>query len=252
LHRNGDQPIQLVVGRTGQQRFGPEVILARRMTIEQPSKERDERDSLELRAASRVFAVITRAEQRLEAVRVAKRLGRERRDHLAETDITLGERIRLALRAQEDRADDRGSPSDGHDDDRADIADVERGARVLQERVVRRVGDEHRVTGLERPLELRVTIEVDDEVPDGRVFVARDEPHFRITAREVDRAAIQAEGLAQLAGDGLQNVYEMERGRNVLQDVDDRDELITLALKLRDPLPQLGRLRLRLGIALDR
>ena len=57
---------------------------------------------------------------------------------------------------------------------------------------------------------------------------------------------------SELAGDRLQNVYEMERGRDVLQDVDYRDELITLALQLRDLLLQPGGLRVGWGIALDR
>ena len=73
-----------------------------------------------------------------------------------------------------------------------------------------------------------------------------------VAASEIDRAAIEPERFAQLAGDRLQNVYEMQRGRDVLENVDNRDELVTLALQLRDPLLQPGGLRVRGGIAFDR
>ena len=252
LHGNGNQPIQLVIRCPRKQRLGPEVVFACGVPVEQATEERDQRNPLELRAAARFLPIVVRAEQGLEAVRVAQRFRGERRDHLTEANVALGERLGLTLRAQEDGADDGGPPSNRHHDDRAHVTEIECRPRILQHGIVRRVGDEHRVARLERSLELRVPIQIDDEVPDRRVFVARDQPDLGVSAGQVDRAPIERERLAELAGDRLQNVYEMERGRNVLQDVDDRDELITLALKLRDPLPQLGRLRLRLGIALDR
>ena len=226
------------------------MIFARRVAIEQPAQERDERNPLELRPTTRILAIIIRAQQRLEPMRVAQCLRRERRDHLTEPDIALRKRLRLALRAKEDRADDRRSPPNRHDDDRTHVAHIERGARRLQHRIIRRIWNEHRVAGLERALELRIAIEIDDEISDRRIFVTRHESHVGVSAREIDRAAIKPERFAELAGDRLQNVYEMQRGRDVLQDVDYRDELITLALELRDPLLQPG--GLRMGIMPDR
>ena len=228
------------------------MILAGRVPVEQPAQERDERDALELRATSRVLPVVARAKQRLEPVRVAECLCRQRRDDLTEANIALGERLGLALGPEEDRADDRRAPSNRHDDDRAHVAHVECGARVLEHRVVRRVRNEHRIAGLERPLELRVALEVHHECPTGRVLVAGPEADVSVAASQIDRATIQAERLAQLAGDRLENVYEVEGRRDVLQDVDDGDELVTFAFQLRDPLLQPGGLRIRWGIALDR
>ena len=94
------------------------------------------------------------------------------------------------------------------------------------------VGDEHRLARVERALQLGIAIEVDDEVPDRRILVARDEPNLVLFAGEEDRAAIEAERVAQLAGDRLENVDEVKRGRDFLQDVDDGDEVVALALKL--------------------
>ncbi len=51
-------------------------------------------------------------------------------------------------------------------------------------------------------------------------------------AGQKDRAPVEAERLAQLAGDRLQNVDEMERGGDFLEDVDDGDEVVALALQL--------------------
>src|SRR5438128_1651395 len=123
------------------------MIFARGVTVEQTPEERDERNALELRTAAGILAVIVRAEQRLEAVRVAKRFRGQRRNDLAETNVTVGERVRLSLGAEEDRADHRRAPTDWHDDDRADVPHVERGTGVLQQGVVRRVRNEHRVPG---------------------------------------------------------------------------------------------------------
>ena len=228
------------------------MIFAGGVAVEQPPQECDERDALELRAPTRFLAIIAGPQQRLEAMGVAKRLRRERSDHLAEADVALGERLGLPLGPQEDRADDGRPRTDRDDDDRSHVAQVERRACVLQHRIVRRVGNEHGVARLERALELWITIEVDDEIPDRWILVAGHEAHIGVAAREIDRAAIEPECFAELPGDRLQNVYEVERGRDVLQNVDNRDELITLALQLRDPLLQPGDLRVRRGIALDR
>jgi hypothetical protein len=228
------------------------VVFASGIAVEETAQKCDERDPLELGAAARVFAVVVRTEQRLEPVSVAERLRGERRDHLAEAHVALRERLGLALGAEEDRTDDGRPPSNRHHDDRPHVPHVQRGTGVLQHWVVRRVGNEHRVARLERPLELRVAIQVDDEVPDRRILIARDQSDIRVAPGEVDRAAIEPERFAELARDRLQNVYEVERGRDVLQDVDDGDELVTLALQLRDPLLQPGDRRVGRGIALDR
>ena len=222
------------------------------VAVEEAAQKRHECDTLELRPTARILTVIVRPEQRFESVCVAQRLGRERRDHLTEPDIALRERLRFPFRAQKDGADDGGTPSNGNDHDRPHVAHIERGPRVLQHRVVRRVGDEHRVAGFERARELGIAIQVDHEVPDRWILVAGHESDVGVAAGEVDGAAIEPERLAELAGDRLQNVYEMERGRDVLQDIDDGDELITLALQLRDPLLQPGGLRIRWGRAFDR
>ena len=228
------------------------MVFARRIAIEQATEERHECYALELRAATRLLAIVVGAEQGLEPMRVPQRFRRQRRDDLTEPNVALGERLRLTLRPEEDRADDRRPPPNRHDDDRAHVANIERRPRVLEHWIVRRIRDEHRVARLECPLELRVPIEVDDEVPDRRILVARDEAHIGVTAGEVDRASIEPERLTELASDGLENVYEMQRRRNVLEDVDNGDELVTLALKLRDPLLQPGGLRSRRGITFDR
>ena len=228
------------------------MILAGSVAVEQSAQERYQRDALELRATPRLLSIVARPEQRLEAMRVAQGLRRERRDHLAEANVTLGERLGLPLRSQEDCADNRRPPTDRNDDDRSHVAHVERRACVLQHRIVRRVGDEYGVARLERAFELRIAIQVDDQVPDRWVLVAGYEADIGVAAREIDRAAVEPERFAQLAGDRLQNVYEMQRGRDVLQNIDDGDELVTLALQLRDPLLQPGDLRGRRGIVLDR
>jgi hypothetical protein len=143
-------------------------------------------------------------------------------------------------RPKEDCADDCAFPPDRHDDDRADVPHCERRLDALKHRLVGRVGDEHRLPGLEGALELRVTIEVDDEVADRRILVARDEPDFILLRREEDRAAVEPKGLTKLARDALENVDEVEGGGDLLEDVDDGRQLIALALQLGDASAQRG------------
>src|SRR6185437_1010374 len=109
-----------------------------------------------------------------------------------------------------------------------------------QRRLGSDVRNEYRLTRLEGALELRVAIEIDDEVADRRVLVASDEPHFVGVAGEEDRAAVQLERLAHLPRDRLEDVDEVERGRDVLQDVDDGEQMVALALQLGDPRPKVG------------
>src|SRR5690349_23625122 len=66
LHCDRHEPIQLVIGGTRQQRLCPEVILTRRVSVEQTAEERHEGNPLELRTAARLFAIVVRAEQGLE------------------------------------------------------------------------------------------------------------------------------------------------------------------------------------------
>src|SRR3569623_3781926 len=107
----------------GEQRFGPHVILGIGVAVEQAPYERDERDALQLAAALLLLLRLLSGEQRLEAVRVAERVRGERRDHLAETDVAVGERRGLALRAKKNCADHRPAPTNRHDDDRAHVAE---------------------------------------------------------------------------------------------------------------------------------
>ena len=231
MHRDAYEPVQLFARGFGQQALGPRLVVARRVAVEQSAEERHERDALKVAAFLRGERVLLVAHHRLEPVRVEQRLGRERRDDLAEADVRLGERLRIAVGTQEDRADRGRLPSNRQDDDRTDVARVELFADRLEVGVGGRVGNEHRVARVERPLQLGIAIEVDDEVPDRRILVAGDEADFVFLAGEEDRRAVEAERVAQLASDRLQNVDEMERGRDFLEDVDDRDEMVALALE---------------------
>ena len=136
-------------------------------------------------------------------MRIAKRLCRQRRDHLTETDIALGERLGLAFRPEEDRANDRRSPSNRDHHDRTYVAQIESRARRLQHRIICRIRNEHGVARLECALELGIAIEIDDKISNRRIFVAGDEAHVRVSAGEIDRAAIEPERFAELAGDRL-------------------------------------------------
>ena len=109
---------------------------------------------------------------------------------------------------------------------------------AAEHRVVGGIGDEHRFAALERALELRIPIEVDDEVADRRILVAGDEADFILVAGEEDCAAIESEGFAEFAGDGLEDVDEVERCGDFLEDVDDCREVVAFAGELRDAVAQ--------------
>ena len=68
-----------------------------------------------------------------------------------------------------------------------------------------------------------------------RIVVAGDEANLVGVAGEEDRAAVELERLAHLARDRLQNVDEVQRRRDVLQNVDDGEQVVALALQLGDP-----------------
>ena len=186
------------------------MVLGPAVALEQPPDEGEQRDSLQLSATLGVVAIVGAPHRRLEPLCVPQGLRRERCDHLTESHVAVGERIGIALGSQEDRADHRAPPADRHDHDRADVAKVEQRLDVREHRVVRRVGNEHRLARFERALELGVAIEVDDEIADRRILVARDEADIAGLAGEEDGAAVEAEGFAQLAGDRLENVYEVK------------------------------------------
>ena len=186
------------------------MLVAPRVPGEQASHEGDQRDALELGSALGLDRVFLVAKERLEAMRVAQRFRGERRHHLAEAHVRVRERFGVAVGAEEDRADHGALPPDRDDDDRPHVAHVERRLDAAQLRVVGGVGDEYRLAALERPLELRVPVQVDDQIPDRRILVARDEAYLVVRAGQEDRAPIEAERFPQFAGDRLEDVDEVE------------------------------------------
>ena len=231
------------------------MLVTARVAGEEPARECDERNALQVGPVARLRGVLLVAKQRLEPMSVSQCLGGERGHDLAEANVGIGERLGVAVGAQEDRADHRALPLDRHDDDRSHVSRAQRGLDAAERRVGGRIGNEHRLARLEGALELGVAIQIDDEVANRRILVAGDEPDFLVFAGEEDRAAIEPERLAQLAGDRLENVDEVKRGGDFLQDVDDRDEVVALALQLgyarAQPadliLSAIGARRLRLG-----
>ena len=240
LHGDGHQALELLVRRLRQKRLGPQMLLGLGIALEQTSQESQHGNALQVGGALRLRDIVLRAHERLEAVRIAQRLAGQRRDHLAEADVALGERVAIAFGAQKDGADHGALRLDRHDDDRADVARVEVTLHIAHHRVNGRVGNEHRLARFEGALQLRIAVQVDDQVPDGGILVAGDEPDLGVVAGEEDRGAVEAERLAQLARDGLQDVDEVQRRRDFLQDVDGRDQMVALTLKLGYPRFQTG------------
>ena len=143
-------------------------------------------------------------------MRVAESLGGEGGDDLDEAHVGVGESGAVAERAEENRADRHGPPRDRHDRNRLDAAIDQLALDVLERRVVRRVGNEHGLAALHRLLQLRVALQIDQVIADRGIFVGGDEPHLPPALfAEKDGAAVQPERLAELAGDGLQNVNEV-------------------------------------------
>ena len=105
MHRDAYEAVELFAGRFGQKTLGPRLVVARRVAVEKPPEERHERDALEVAAFLRGERVFLVAHHRLEPVRVEERLRRERRDDLAESDVRLGERLRVAIGSEKNRAD---------------------------------------------------------------------------------------------------------------------------------------------------
>jgi len=238
LHRHAHQSLQLLIRRLRQESLGPHVVLARRITIQEPTNIRDEGDALDLGSTLHLGCALLGSHQRLEPVRVAEGLRRERRNHLTEMNVGVGEGLGVPLRTKEDRPDHRALPLNRHDDDGAHVPRVERRLHRPEHRIRRGVGDEHRLLRLERPLQLRIAIQVDDQIADRGILVAGDESDLVLLAGEEDGAAVQAERVAELPRDALQDVDEMQRRRNLLENVDDGDEMIALLLQLGDAAPQ--------------
>ena len=102
---------------------------------------------------------------------------------------------------------------------------------MLQVGIVLRVGNEDDLAGVQGALELGVPSQIHDIVPDARVLVGRHEPRgLAALLAEEDGAPIEAEGLAELLGDGLQDVDEVQRARDLLQDIDRLAETAEAAL----------------------
>ena len=153
--------------------------------------------------------------------------------------------------AKEDRADDDVLKMQRHHHDRADVALLELRAHRLQRGIGDGVRNENRLAGVERPSQLRIPIDVHDQVADARVFVAGDEADLVLFTRQEDGAAIETEGVPDLARDGLQDVDEVQRDGDLLQQLDDGGEVIALSLDLSEPMPQL-RDFVRRGLPADR
>jgi hypothetical protein len=106
---------------------------------------------------------------------------------------------------------------------------------VPESGIVGDIGDEHCLPGLERALELGIPGQIHHIVADARILVARHQAH-RVAAalREEDRAAVQPERLAQAAGDRLDHVREVQRARDLLEDLHDREKVPLLLLECLD------------------
>ena len=138
------------------------------------------------------------------------------------------------LTAARDRSDHRATPSDGDHHYRAHVAKRKYQLRTLKHRLGARVGNENRLPTLEGTLELRIPLQVYDEVAQERILVRRHQPNIALFSQKEDRAAIQAERLAEAFGDGLQDVHEMKRRRDLGEYVDHGDQLVAFPLELRD------------------
>ena len=139
-----------------------------------------------------------------------------------------------------------------HDDDRTNISSIESRLDALKRRVARRIGNEDCLARIECAFQLRVPIEIDDQVANRGIFVAGDETDLVVFSGQKDRASIEPEGIAELSRDRLQDIDEVQRRRDFLQDVDDCDEVVPLPLQLGDASAQTGDLVIPAGLLLRR
>ena len=211
----------------------------RGIPVEQSAQEGDQRNTLQRGPPVALDLLRVGALEGAEPVGVAKRLGGERRDHLAEPDVALREWGGSPLGAQEDRANDVCPPTDRNDHDGAHVASVQRIPYALERRFTRCVGDEDGLSGLERALQFRVTAQVNDEVSQRGILEGRHHADFlgHVTG-QVDRASIEPEQVAQPLGDALQDLREVQRRAHLLEDVHRGRQLVPLARQLLDTLAE--------------
>ena len=184
----------------------------------------------------------------LVAVRVAQRLGGEGGDDLDESHVGVGKRRPVAERAQENRADGDAAPIDRHDRDRLDPAAQQIAAHVLETGIVGGIGDEHGLGAVDRALQLGIPLQIHEVVADRGIFVRGDEAYLLAAPLgEEDRAAIQSERFAQLARDGLQDVDEVQRPGDFLENLDHREQVLAFVLELGNPGRQPLTFRLAVG-----
>ena len=203
------------------------------VAVEEAPHERDERDPLQIGFPLHLRRFLLFTQQCLEAMSVSQRFRRERRYDLTKSYVRVGEWFRVAIGAQEYRTDGVRLPLNRYHDDGTDVPRVERALDAPEGRIIDRIRNEYRFSRFERALQLRISIEVDDQVANGGILVARHQPDFILLAREEDGAAIEAERFAQLARDSLENVDEVKGGGDLLEDVDDGRQVIAFALQLR-------------------
>lgn len=231
MHRHADETIQLFAGCFRQQAFRPGLIVTGRVAVQEAPEERDHGDTLQVTSPLGRCGVLLITHDRLEAMRVEQRFRGQRRDHLTEPNVRFRERLRVAIGSEEDGADRGGLPSNREHNDRANVARVELFLDRLELRIGSGVGDEDSVAGLEGALQFGITVEIDDQVSDGRVLVTGHEANLVLFAGQEDRGAVEPERIAEFSGDGLEDVDEVEGGGDLLQDVDDRNQVVALALE---------------------
>ena len=99
----------------------------------------------------------------------------------------------------------------------------------MKHRIVHGVCDKNRLTTLERLFQFGIAIEIHDKIPDRWIFITRHQSHFVALTREENRAAVETECFAELAGDGLQNINEMQRRADFLQNLHHGDQPVAFA-----------------------
>jgi len=200
-HGHADQPVDLLGAGFGEKPFTPRAF-ALTERIEQAAQEREQGDALQLHPLQLLARLVRALRQPLVAVGVAQALGGERGDDLHEAHVGVREGGAVAVGPQENRADRDRPPRDRDDGDRLHATIDQLALHVPQGRIVRRIGNEDRLAALHRALELRIALEVDDVVANRGVLVRCHEADLPAAFfAEENGAAVEAERLAQLAGD---------------------------------------------------
>jgi hypothetical protein len=168
--------LQLLARRIWKSRLGQSVLAVATVGVEEATEEADHRNALKFSAPLRLRDVALGLDERLEPMRVAECLRSERSNRLAESYIGLRERMRVlfgAQSAEKDRANHRTLPPNGYHNDRSNVSHGELRLNALEHRLVRGVRDEYGLPRFESTLQLRIAVEVDDEVSDRRGLVVR-------------------------------------------------------------------------------